>query len=809
MRKKIHLLIAVVVLIVIAACTSGSDPAPSETTAPDQPAETAAPDQPTSTTTDPNAVPPSGGAGTLTILNTTDADICSIAALVDGGPDWNENILDATLVPGETWVLTDMPPMVADLRALDCSGEVVDVAYGTRPEDGPVWAIAAVDVGVTRPPPQATTEGQEWLVMLYLDADDELIEGPIVFDVDEAELAGSSDRVQVVAQVDRFEGGFAGYGDWSTTKRFVVSPDGELGAIRSEEVVDLGEANMADPATLADFATWAIDSFPADKHVLILSDHGSGWPGGWTDQSAVGDVLTVPEIAAALDQVRANTSLEQLELIGFDACLMASLEVFAAMAPHARYAVASEEVEPAYGWAYGSFLADLVGDPDMHGGDLAESIVGHYIDSDPGVAELTAEQAESLRSTITLSAVDLAMMPDLLSSLDDLATAAASAEQDAAAVARFYAQSYTSVFPVRGVPQPFLDLGHFARMLADETRSDDVFLASQRLIGVVEQAVIAEKHGEGRPGSTGITLYFPNSLLYGLAGVGSDSRTYASQAEHFAGESLWDDFMVAHYTGAPMPATGQVASVAANAIITGPGVGDIEIGPVDASSDVFSATDPVFLETRITGDHVAQIYLFQGIYDDATASLRLLVFRYVESDVAREIAGVWYPDWAAETVEGALGIGGPIAAEDWAIYDGTNAALALCLPEQYGPTCIAYGYHVSAATGETRYAFTRWINDSPEMLDLFVFSDVGGSLAPFRHTAEPGDQFIPEAAFMDTDTLEWSFAPGDRALTFGAEPLLSFAPPSEPGNYAVGVIVVDMDGNQYPRHIDLTVAAGS
>ena len=51
----------------------------------------------------------------------------------------------------------------------------------------------------------------------------------------------------------------------------------------SQQVADLGEVNMADGDTLVDFVTWAVETFPADKHVLIMSDHGMGWPGGWSD----------------------------------------------------------------------------------------------------------------------------------------------------------------------------------------------------------------------------------------------------------------------------------------------------------------------------------------------------------------------------------------------------------------------------------------------------------------------------------------------------------------------------------------------
>ena len=55
-----------------------------------------------------------------------------------------------------------------------------------------------------------------------------------------------------------------------------------------------------------------------------------------------------------------------------DACLMGQLEVFSALAPHARYAVASQETEPALGWAYTSFLDTLTQNPDVTGADLGQ-----------------------------------------------------------------------------------------------------------------------------------------------------------------------------------------------------------------------------------------------------------------------------------------------------------------------------------------------------------------------------------------------------------------------------------------------------
>ena len=62
------------------------------------------------------------------------------------------------------------------------------------------------------------------------------------------------------------------------------------------------------------------------------------------------------------------------------------------------------------------------------------------------------------------------------------------------------------------------------------------------------EAVVAERHGAERPGSTGLAIYFPASAEYAatFAGGGVD---YPSSIGRFATASLWDDFLTFHYTG--------------------------------------------------------------------------------------------------------------------------------------------------------------------------------------------------------------------------------------------------------------------
>ncbi len=109
--------------------------------------------------------------------------------------------------------------------------------------------------------------------------------------------------------------------------------------------------------------------------MLILSDHGGGWTGGWSDDDPeYGSGLTMQEIDDALGAIVADTGIGAFELVGFDACLMGQLEVMSAVAPHARYAVGSEETEPSLGWGYAEFLRALTAGP---GHDRARTGAGH------------------------------------------------------------------------------------------------------------------------------------------------------------------------------------------------------------------------------------------------------------------------------------------------------------------------------------------------------------------------------------------------------------------------------------------------
>src|SRR5690606_22703317 len=142
------------------------------------------------------------------------------------------------------------------------------------------------------------------------------------------------------------------------------------------ELQDLGEGNMGDPATLADFIAYGLENYPADRGALDVWDHGGAWPGFGPDDSH-GVVLTLPEIAQGLQGGLARAGRQELTMIGFDACLMATYEVAMITRPFGEYLLASEELEPGHGWDYAA-LRVLRDDPSTDPVTLGRAIADGF-----------------------------------------------------------------------------------------------------------------------------------------------------------------------------------------------------------------------------------------------------------------------------------------------------------------------------------------------------------------------------------------------------------------------------------------------
>lgn len=157
---------------------------------------------------------------------------------------------------------------------------------------------------------------------------------------------------------------------------------------------------MNRPDTLRDFLQWGERAFPAQQYALSLWDHGGGPIHGYGNDEALGGgtALSLPEIGSALQQ-----SGLHFELIGFDSCLMASLEVASYLEPVANYLVGSEEVT--YGWDWTEVINHLADHPDTQGDALGRAIVESYDDFEETPSmEYTAYSVTDLRQIAPLEA---------------------------------------------------------------------------------------------------------------------------------------------------------------------------------------------------------------------------------------------------------------------------------------------------------------------------------------------------------------------------------------------------------------------
>lgn len=110
---------------------------------------------------------------------------------------------------------------------------------------------------------------------------------------------------------------------------------------------------MGNPATLSQFLRIGQSAFPADNYGLIFWNHGSGSVGGFGYDECYPDdrFLSLREIGEALESSRLSDN-KKYAFIGFDACLMATLETASVLSPYADYMIASQELEPGGGWDY-------------------------------------------------------------------------------------------------------------------------------------------------------------------------------------------------------------------------------------------------------------------------------------------------------------------------------------------------------------------------------------------------------------------------------------------------------------------------
>lgn len=266
-------------------------------------------------------------------------------------------------------------------------------------------------------------------------------------------------------------------------------------------VTDWGDASMGDPDTLERFITYVRETYPADREVLVLWDHGGGMGDGVCfDEVHKNDGLTLVEIDEALAAVKDRDTRFHLAMMGYDACLMGGYETAVIASRYADYFIASEEVEPWTGWYYTPWLNALSEDPGMSTADMGRNIIDAYI---RGV------EKENVAKYTTLSLIDTSAIADLSGDMEIISYYMTQALNNGqlATISRMLGRTYS--FGTYDSPNSSWDMYDMADYLTicEQFAPEAVASARRNL----EKSVVHSYSSGDVSTSSGLAIYIPYS----------------------------------------------------------------------------------------------------------------------------------------------------------------------------------------------------------------------------------------------------------------------------------------------------------
>ncbi|HRF74727.1 MAG TPA: clostripain-related cysteine peptidase, partial [Accumulibacter sp.] len=356
----------------------------------------------------------------------------------------------------------------------------------------------------------ATAASDSWTILVYVDGDNNL-EDAAVIDVNEMEAAALRAGISVGVLVDRHPGYDTSSGNWTDTRRGVITSDSSRTVINSP-LTPVGELDMGRGQTLTDFINWGAANLPAQHYAVVIWDHGGGTLGGSAyDDSSSSSYLTNAEVRQSI----AASTLQRVDVLGFDACLMASVEIASEMTPVATQLIASEQTEPGDGWDYTVFLTSFARASSADASTLGAAIVDAY--------------GTFFSGNQTLAAIDLSRVPQIESAINafvavmrNASTADWQAVRSAASRTTVADQNFRYL----------VDLGNFMTNLEAASSNPQIDAATRAVSQAIDSSI--QRH-VGPSGFQGLTVLLPTSA--------SQLSGYTADQYRFVANTDWEDFL--------------------------------------------------------------------------------------------------------------------------------------------------------------------------------------------------------------------------------------------------------------------------
>ncbi len=570
-----------------------------------------------------------------------------------------------------------------------------------------------------------TAADDSWTVMTYMIADTNL-EYFQLEDMAEQEFVGSRPGFSLISYLDRSadysEDPVIGIDNWVGAKVIEVRQDGHS-VVKKDE----GDVNTGDPAVLAAFMAYAIKEYPAAHYALILNDHGSSWPGVGADGSFDDDTLTLEELHQGIADGLDGGGIDKLDMLGFDACLMATYETASTMQDVADRMVASEELEPGYGWNYTALEAAARGGSVD---DLAASIITAYDEQSTSEGE----------AQVTLSETDLTKMPAIDTAVDAFAQALiANADAVGPSVGRSLAQNL-GFGSTPDYDFYMTDMAMLAGSISAEFGA--VSAEADALTAAVSAAIINKVDGQATRGATGMAIYFP-----------PQQAAYNGDYDGVTAAGTWIGFLNSYYaTGQAGGGTPEFASPQAQSEFANGGfvIGQQIVSDLNQITDAYINYGYVESDGSVTliGDEVASIDstgFATGFFD---------TYQLWIGDGSNETS--FYSSYTVNQESDVATIGVPIAYFPAGSDTGSQAFLQM----SYAPS-------TGTILSETFYGQ----DDSGAYAE--IAPEAGSTFAPLKIRLDSSGQsyFLSSDVELtaDPDALEFGYRPLDSGTLLYAE----------------------------------------
>ncbi len=316
----------------------------------------------------------------------------------------------------------------------------------------------------------------------------------------------------------------------------VMGSDAELKPYKTE-----AEKNLDDPAVLRAAVKDVFSKHKADRYGVVMWNHGGAWKGGFghdgqdgTDDASKG--MAAHEVVGAIQGGLADAGIkgdQPLDLLTFDTCLMAGVEIMAPFANLTKLFIANAEIDYGDGWDYTGVLELLSKQPAIALDKFAVAENGIWEKQHLGSGKL---DDKLIRAHASFDMSHWGGFMGAWAKLVATVNKSQSFEWELLGLSAFRAlPEYSKTVDNPSEPTNLRDVGEVLGALVALSNDDAVAKAAKAVMDVTDKMVVDNSMGDLRKSQLGLHAHI------GLAGQldPADHAKYAKLAKDWQDATQW------------------------------------------------------------------------------------------------------------------------------------------------------------------------------------------------------------------------------------------------------------------------------